>query len=71
MGLLQSLTEYERGKIAEALEEEKYEAGDAVVRQGEQGDAVSAALHSMSQKRWSTIMMLNTTSALDVRGQGR
>jgi cAMP-dependent protein kinase regulator len=37
--LLQSMDTYERSKIADALKPMKYETGDFVIRQGEDGDS--------------------------------
>lgn len=37
--ILQSLTPYERSKIADALETRKYAAGDVIIKEGDPGDA--------------------------------
>ncbi len=34
------LTEYERNKVAEALEEVEFEAGATIIRQGDSADAM-------------------------------
>ena len=36
--LLQSMDHYERSKLADAIKEEKFEAGDSIIRQGETGN---------------------------------
>jgi cAMP-dependent protein kinase regulator len=37
--LLQSLTPYERSKIADALETQKYSSGQSIIKEGDPGDA--------------------------------